>query len=119
MLFSDAGKVIRFAEADVRAMGRTAAGVRGIRLFDKQAVIALIVVNEGEILTATEHGYGKRTPVADYPLRGRGGQGVLALKQSERTGAVVGATQVTDEDEIMLISNGGTLIRTAVAEISI
>ena len=78
-----------------------------------------IVVREGEILTVTEHGYGKRTPATDYPLRGRGGQGVLALKQSDKTGAVVGATQVLGDDEIMLISNMGTLIRTAVAEVSV
>ncbi|KEZ76229.1 DNA gyrase subunit A [Salinisphaera hydrothermalis] len=122
MLFSSAGKVIRFAEADVRQMGRNAAGVRGIRLpedDDTATVIGLIVVREGEILTVTEHGYGKRTPVDDYPLRGRGGQGVLALKQSDKTGAVVGATQVSEDDEIMLISNMGTLIRTAVSEVSV
>ncbi|MGN8160226.1 DNA gyrase subunit A [Salinisphaera sp. RV14] len=122
MLFTSAGKVIRFAEADVRQMGRNAAGVRGIRLpedDESAAVIGLIVVRDGEILTVTEHGYGKRTPVDDYPLRGRGGQGVLALKQSDKTGAVVGATQVSEDDEIMLISNMGTLIRTAVSEISV
>jgi DNA gyrase subunit A len=122
MLFSSAGKVIRFAEFDVRQMGRNAAGVRGIRLPEADppaTVIGLIVVREGHILAVTEQGYGKRTPVEDYPLRGRGGQGVLALKQSSKTGAVIGATQVADEDEIMLISNMGTLIRTAVAEISV
>ena len=119
MLFSDAGKVIRFAEGDVRSMGRVAAGVRGIRLRDGEAVIGLIVVREGHVLTVTERGYGKRTPIDDYPLRGRGGQGVLATKRSERTGAVVGATQVCEDDEIMLISNTGTLIRTAVNEVSI
>ncbi|MDT0635446.1 DNA gyrase subunit A [Spectribacter hydrogenoxidans] len=119
MLFSDGGKVIRFAEADVRSMGRVAAGVRGIRLGKGQSVIALIVMREGHILTVSEHGYGKRTPVDDYPLRGRGGQGVLALAQSEKTGAVIGATQVGEDDEVMLITNIGTLIRTPVAEISI
>ncbi|MES1932286.1 DNA gyrase subunit A [Salinisphaera shabanensis T35B1] len=122
MLFSSGGKVIRFAERDVREMGRNAAGVRGIRLpedEDEAAVIALIVVREGDILTVTAQGYGKRTPVDDYPLRGRGGQGVLSLKQSDKSGAVVGATQVLEDDEIMLISNMGTLIRTAVAEISV
>jgi len=122
MLFSSGGKVIRFAEADVREMGRNAAGVRGIRLPDDEAdaaVIGLIVIRDGEILTVTAQGYGKRTPVEDYPLRGRGGQGVLALKQSDKTGVVVGATQVLEDDEIMLISNMGTLIRTAVAEISV
>lgn len=119
MLFSDAGKVIRFAEEDVRSMGRGAAGVRGIRLKDDQSVIGLIVIRDGHILTVTENGYGKRTPVDDYPLRGRGGQGVLALKQSKKTGAVVGATQVAEEDEVMLISNTGTLIRTQADGISI
>ncbi len=119
MIFSDAGKVIRFAEEDVRSMGRGAAGVRGIRLKDKQSVIGLIVVRDGHILTVTENGYGKRTPVDDYPLRGRGGQGVLSLKQSKKTGAVVGATQVAEDDEVMLISNTGTLIRTQADGISI
>jgi DNA gyrase subunit A len=122
MLFSSGGKVIRFAERDVREMGRNAAGVRGIRLPEDEAdaaVIALIVIRDGDILTVTEQGYGKRTPVDDYPLRGRGGQGVLSLKQSDKSGAVVGATQVLEDDEIMLISNMGTLIRTAVAEISV
>ncbi|CAM9919132.1 unnamed protein product [Chrysoparadoxa australica] len=119
MLFSDGGKVIRFAEADVRSMGRVAAGVRGIRLGKGQSVIALIVMREGHILTVSEHGYGKRTPVDDYPLRGRGGQGVLALAQSDKTGSVIGATQVGEDDEVMLITNIGTLIRTPVAEISI
>ena len=120
MLFGSNGKVIRFAENDVREMGRNAAGVRGIRFGDDDAgrVIGLIVVRDGDILTVTEHGYGKRTPTDDYPLRGRGGQGVLALKQSDKTGAVIGATQVLADDEIMLISNMGTLIRTAVAEVS-
>ncbi|RJS92688.1 DNA gyrase subunit A [Salinisphaera sp. Q1T1-3] len=122
MLFGTNGKVIRFAESDVREMGRNAAGVRGIRLPEDDTaarVIGLIVVREGHILTVTEHGYGKRTPADDYPLRGRGGQGVLTLKQSDKTGAVIGATQVLEEDEIMLISNMGTLIRTAVAEVSV
>ncbi|ROO28608.1 DNA gyrase subunit A [Salinisphaera japonica] len=120
MLFGSNGKVIRFAENDVREMGRNAAGVRGIRFGDDDTgrVIGLIVVRDGDILTVTEHGYGKRTPTDDYPLRGRGGQGVLALKQSDKTGAVIGATQVLADDEIMLISNMGTLIRTAVAEVS-
>lgn len=122
MLFGSHGKAIRFAEDDVRQMGRNAAGVRGIRLpaeDDPAIVIGLIVVRDGEILTVTEHGYGKRTPVEDYPVRGRGGQGVLALRESSKTGAVIGATQVSEEDEIMLISNMGTLIRTAVAEVSV
>ncbi len=118
MLFSNAGKAIRFKESDVRPMGRTACGVRGIRLAAGQRVIALIIVNEGEVLTATENGYGKRTLVSDYPVHGRGGQGVISIQGSERNGAVVGAVLVQDEDEIMLISNAGTLVRTRVNEIS-
>jgi DNA gyrase subunit A len=118
MLFSDAGKAIRFKEADVRAMGRTACGVRGIRLAPGQKVIALIIVDEGSVLTATENGYGKRTLVSDYPSHGRGGQGVISIQGSERNGDVVGAVLVADEDEIMLISNGGTLVRTRINEVS-
>jgi DNA gyrase subunit A len=118
MLFSDAGKAIRFKEGDVRAMGRTACGVRGIRLAPGQKVIALIIVDEGSVLTATENGYGKRTLVSDYPSHGRGGQGVISIQGSERNGDVVGAVLVADEDEIMLISNGGTLVRTRINEIS-
>ncbi len=118
MLFSNAGKAIRFKEADVRPMGRTACGVRGIRLGPGQKVIALIIVAEGSVLTATANGYGKRTPVSDYPIHGRGGQGVISIQGSERNGEVVGAVLVRDEDEIMLISNGGTLVRTRVNEIS-
>ncbi len=119
MLFSNAGKSIRFKEADVRPMGRTACGVRGIRLAPGQKVIALIIVDEGTVLTATENGYGKRTLVSDYPSHGRGGQGVISIQGSERNGDVVGAVLVGDEDEIMLISNGGTLVRTRVNEISV
>ncbi len=118
MLFSNAGKAIRFKEADVRPMGRTACGVRGIRLGAGQKVIAQIIVDEGSVLTATANGYGKRTLVADYPLHGRGGQGVISIQGSERNGDVVGAVLVRDEDEIMLISNGGTLVRTRVNEVS-
>ena len=119
MLFSDAGKAIRFREQDVRPMGRTACGVRGIRLAEGQRVIALIIVDEGDVLTATENGYGKRTPVSEYPVHGRGGQGVISIQDSERNGRVVGAVLVQDEDEIMLISDGGTLVRTRVAEVSV
>jgi len=119
MLFSNAGKSIRFKEADVRPMGRTACGVRGIRLAPGQMVIALIIVDDGAVLTATENGYGKRTLVSDYPTHGRGGQGVISIQGSERNGDVVGAVLVRDEDEIMLISNGGTLVRTRVNEISV
>jgi DNA gyrase subunit A len=118
MLFSDAGKAIRFKESDVRPMGRTACGVRGIRLKTGQKVIALIIVDEGSVLMATENGYGKRTLVSDYPSHGRGGQGVISIQGSDRNGDVVGAVLVQDEDEIMLISNAGTLVRTRVNEIS-
>jgi len=118
MLLSDAGKVIRFPEDAVRPMGRTACGVRGIKLGKDQKVIALIIVGEGAVLTATEHGYGKRTPVDEFPLHGRGGQGVIAMQVTERNGPLVSAVQVSEQDEIMLISNTGTLVRTRVDEIS-
>ncbi len=120
MLFTDAGKAVCFDESEVRAMGRTAAGVRGIRLADGQRVIALVVVqDEGRILSITQNGFGKRSDVAAYPVHGRGGQGVISIACSERNGAVVGAVQVADDDEIMLITNGGTLVRTRVDEISV
>ncbi|HRD48661.1 MAG TPA: DNA gyrase subunit A [Candidatus Contendobacter sp.] len=119
MLFTDAGKALRFTETEVRLMGRSACGVRGIRLGEGQKVIALIVVEEGTVLTVTENGYGKRTPVADYPHRGRGGQGVIAIQTSERNGKVIGAVQVENDHEIMLITDGGTLVRTRVEEISL
>jgi DNA gyrase subunit A len=119
MLFGSHGKAIRFAESDVRAMGRTAAGVRGIRLPKGAEVIALIIVDEGDILTATENGFGKRTPVEDYPVYRRGGQGVIAIQTNDRNGALVGALQILAEDGIMLISSNGTLVRTLVHEISV
>jgi DNA gyrase subunit A len=119
MLFSDAGKVIRFHEADVRAMGRTACGVRGIKLQPGQHVISLIIASDSPVLTATENGYGKRTLSEDYPVYGRGGQGVIAIQANERNGAVVGAVPADDQDEVMLISAGGTLVRTRVHEISV
>jgi DNA gyrase subunit A len=119
MLFSSAGKAIRFHEEEVRAMGRDAAGVRGIRLSDAQRLIALIVVGEGHILTASESGYGKLTPLEDFPSHGRGAQGVIALQTSERNGDLVAALQVSSGHELMLISSGGTLVRTAVNEISV
>jgi len=145
MLFSDAGKVVRFKEAEesvvtdeegnpvldedgnpeikfkgVRAMGRTATGVRGIKLNEGGKVVSLIVPNEtGHILTTTENGYGKRTPLADYSSKSRATQGVISIKVSERNGKVVGAVQVDDNDEIMLISNKGTLVRTRVSEVSV
>jgi DNA gyrase subunit A len=119
MLFSNAGKVIRFTEGDVRAMGRTACGVRGIKLQPGQHVISLIIASDSPVLTATENGYGKRTSADDYPVYGRGGQGVIAIQISERNGAVVGAVPADDSDEVMLISGGGTLVRTRVNEISV
>ncbi len=144
MLFTDAGKVVRFKEAEettvvdengnpvldeegkpeirfkgVRPMGRTATGVRGIKMPDEQRVVSLIVPkNDGAILTVTENGYGKRTQLADYPSKSRATQGVVSIKVSERNGAVVGAVQVDDNDEIMIISNRGTLVRTRVNEVS-
>jgi DNA gyrase subunit A len=120
MLLSTSGKAIRFSEQEVRAMGRTAAGVRGIRMAEDQRVISLIVVDdEASILCATENGYGKRTAASDYPTKGRGGQGVISIQASERNGEVIGAVQVNDNDEIMLISNRGTLVRTTVDEVRI
>lgn len=120
LLFSDAGKVIRFHENEVRAMGRTARGVRGIRLKEDQHVISLVTVKpQGTILTATERGYGKRTAIEDYRLTGRGGQGVISIQVNKRNGNVVGATQVQDDDEILLITDQGTLVRTRVGEVSV
>ena len=119
MLFSSAGKAIRFAETDVRPMGRTAAGVRGLKLSDDDKVIALNILSEGAIITASENGYGKLTPVDEFSRQGRGGQGVIAIRTAGRNGSVVGALQVGTEDEIMLITSAGTLVRTPVAEISV
>lgn len=119
MLFTDAGKVVRFSETKVRCMGRQAAGVRGVRLQEGQKVVSLIVSREGDILTATENGYGKRTALDEYRISGRGGQGVISIHVSERNGKVVGAIQVNQDDEVMLISNKGTLVRVPVAEISV
>jgi DNA gyrase subunit A len=118
MLFSSAGKAIRFNEADVRPMGRTACGVRGIRLGKGQRVISLIVASSGDVLTVTEKGYGKRTPVAQFPTKGRGGMGIISIKTTERNGAQVGAVLVGEDDEVMLITNGGTLVRTPVHGVS-
>jgi DNA gyrase subunit A len=121
MLFTRTGKGIRFAESDVRAMGRTAAGVRGIKVKPGDEVISLISTKsgDGEILFATEHGYGKRTRVSDFSTQGRGGQGVISIQTSKRNGRVVGAIHVSGDEEIMLISNAGTLVRTPVEGISI
>ncbi len=120
MLFSSSGKAIRFAEADVRPMGRTARGVRGIKLAKGARMISLIIPDaDKQILTVSENGYGKRTESADFPVYGRGGQGVIGMQASERNGDVVGAAQVVESDEIMLISNKGTLVRTRVEEVSV
>ncbi|HEX2494918.1 MAG TPA: DNA gyrase subunit A [Steroidobacter sp.] len=119
ILCSSGGKAIRFDENDVRPMGRTAAGVRGIRLPPEEEVISLIIVDEqGMVLTASENGYGKRTPIQDFPIHGRGGQGVIALQITERNGRMVGALLTKPDDEIMLISSSGTLVRTPVSDIS-
>src|SRR5215213_4397393 len=119
ILVTSEGKAIRFPEADVRPMGREASGVRGIKLGEGKELIALIVVGEGNILTASENGYGKLTPLDDFPVHGRGGQGVIALQTTDRNGATVAGLQVTPGQEIMLISSTGTLVRTGVHEISI
>ena len=120
MLFSDGGKVIRFKEKNVRTMGRTARGVRGMRLPEGQHLISMIIPETGaQILTASENGYGKRTGLVEFPRRGRGGQGVIAIQTSERNGALVAAVQVMDGDELMLISDQGTLVRTRVDEVSV
>ncbi len=119
LLVASSGKSIRFSEADVRPMGRGAAGVRGIRLPEGHEVIALSIVQDGLILTATENGYGKRTPVEDFPVQGRGGQGVIAIQTTARNGRTVGAIPVSEDDEVMLISSNGTLVRTPVADISV
>ncbi len=119
MLFSDAGKVIRFKEKHVRTMGRGARGVRGMRLGEGQRLISMLIPEaNAQILSASERGYGKRTPLADYPRRGRGGQGVIAMVINERNGKLIGAVQVQDGEEIMLISDQGTLVRTRVDEVS-
>ncbi|MGV8940084.1 MAG: DNA gyrase subunit A [Lysobacter sp.] len=119
MLFSSEGKAVRFAGNTVRSMGRTARGVRGMRLGEGGKVVSLIVVEgDGDILTASERGFGKRTPLAEYPCKGRGTQGVIALKTTERNGNLVGAIQLSESHEVLLISDGGTLVRTHASEIS-
>jgi len=119
LLFTTGGKAIRFVEDEVRPMGREAAGVRGVRLADDQRVNALIVADQGYILTASEKGFGKLTPLEEYPRHGRGGQGVIALQVTDRNGRMIGALQVTLDDEIMLMSQGGALVRTPVRDISV
>ncbi|HRH71626.1 DNA gyrase subunit A [Zoogloea sp.] len=119
MMFSDAGKAVRFSENDVRPMGRQARGVRGMMLEDGQTVIAMLVAGDEEqsVLTATENGFGKRTPIGEYTRHGRGTKGMIAIQTSDRNGRVVAATLVTEKDQIMLITTGGVLVRTRVAEI--
>jgi DNA gyrase subunit A len=119
MLFSANGKSIRFREVDVRAVGRTAIGVRGMKLKDDEIVSAIVASDDSPILTATEKGYGKRTSLDEYRTQARGGSGVISIKTSDRNGKVVGAIQVTDEDEMMLISNKATLVRARAADVSI
>ena len=119
LLVSSGGKSIRFNESEVRPMGREAAGVRGIKLGDGQELVGLIVIGDGNILTASENGYGKLTPLDDFPAHGRGGQGVIALQTTDRNGSTVAALQVTAGQEVMMISSTGTLVRTPVDEISV
>ncbi|UGA56076.1 DNA topoisomerase (ATP-hydrolyzing) subunit A [Vibrio sp. VB16] len=119
MLFSKTGKVVRFKEELVRGMGRTAAGVRGMKLVNGDQVVSLIVpANEGNILTVTQNGYGKQTSLEEYPTKGRATQGVVSIKVSERNGQVIGAVQVVDGDEFMMITDAGTLVRTRVSEVN-
>jgi len=120
MLFTSEGKGIRFKETDVRAMGRTARGVRGIKVPKEHKVISLIIEQEDcQVLSASSNGFGKRTNISDFSVQGRGGQGVIAMVTNDRNGTLVGAVQVSDADEIMLISDQGTLVRTRVDEISV
>ncbi|MBC7162152.1 MAG: DNA gyrase subunit A [Immundisolibacter sp.] len=120
LLFTDDGKVLRFDERDVRPMGRDARGVRGMRLHQDQNLIGMVVAQpQGDILTVTANGYGKRTPLADYPVRGRGGMGVISIQTSARNGPVVGAVQAVESEQVMLVTNAGTAIRTTVASISL
>jgi DNA gyrase subunit A len=120
MLLSSEGKAVRFKEGDVRAMGRTAKGVRGIKLDGDHSMISLIIPDEqGTVLTVSENGYGKRTATGEFPTKGRGTKGVIAMQTSERNGKLVGAVQVFDGDELMLISNQGTLVRTRTDEVSV
>ncbi len=119
MLFASNGKAVRFDESEVRSMGRTATGVRGIRLAEGERVVSLVVPEgEGDILTASERGYGKRTPLSEYPKKGRGTQGVIAIQTTARNGQLVGAIQLSEQHEVLLISDGGTLVRTRASEIS-
>jgi DNA gyrase subunit A len=119
MLVTSNGKAMRFNEQDVRSMGRTARGVRGVRLANESRVMSMMVLDDScQVLTTSENGFGKRTPVSEFPLRLRGGQGVIAMQCTERNGQISGAVMVAEQDEIMLITDGGTLVRTRVSEIS-
>ena len=119
MLASSTGKMARFQESQVRSMGRVSRGVIGMRLKGDARVIALLVANDGLVLSATENGYGKCTRIEDFPCKGRGGQGVISIQTSERNGAVVSALLMDGNEEMMLITNGGKLVRTRVAEVSV
>jgi DNA gyrase subunit A len=119
MLASSGGKVIHFNESDVRAMGRTARGVIGMRISAEERIISLMLADQGRVLTATENGYGKSSHVSEYRVQGRGGQGLISIQTSERNGQVVGALLVNEQDDIMLITDGGKLVRTRVGEISV
>ena len=121
MLFSDAGKAVRFDENDVRPMGRNARGVRGMNLDEGQSIIALLVAESESqyVLTATENGFGKRTPITEYTRHGRGTKGMIAIQTSERNGKVVAAQLVEEDDQIMLITQGGTLVRTRISEVRV
>jgi DNA gyrase subunit A len=119
MLFTSGGKCIRFSEEEVRPMGRDSTGVRGVKLAEGQSLISLIVIGEGHVLTASANGYGKLTPLDEFPAHGRGGQGVIALQTSDRNGDMVAALQVSTEHELMMISSNGTLVRTPVSDVSI
>ena len=119
MLFSSGGKIIRFPESQVRPMGRTARGVRGMHLAADERVIALIIADVGRVLTVTENGYGKCTPIGEYRLQGRGGQGIIAIRATERNGQVIGALLVSENDEVVLITEGAKLVRLRVSEISL
>ncbi len=118
MLCTTAGKAIRFEESNVRAMGRTACGVKGIKMNQGQKVISLMIGDEGDLLTVTENGFGKRTQIDQFPVKGRAGMGIISIKTSERNGNQIGAVRVSNDDEIMLITDGGTLVRTRVADVS-
>ena len=119
LIASKNGKSIRFPETDVRPMGRTAGGVRGMSLGEGDAVVGMEVLSPGAtVLTVTENGYGKRTPLEDYRVQRRGGQGIITIRTTERNGQVVGVAQVVDDDELMLITDGGKVLRCKVSGIS-